>query len=73
MLLNTMYTLPPPPTARTEASGSSASWPGAGQARRSGMSLRDPKGGKILGLARDCVCVFPLQDCTFFNKKDILK
>lgn len=37
------------------------------------MSLRDPEGEKILGLARDCVCVFPLQDCTFFNKKDILK
>uniref|UniRef100_M3YVE5 Calcium and integrin-binding family member 2 n=1 Tax=Mustela putorius furo TaxID=9669 RepID=M3YVE5_MUSPF len=65
-----MYTVP---LARTEASGSSGSWPGAGRGRGSGLSLRDPEGEKILGLARDCVCVFPLQDCTFFNKKDILK
>lgn len=51
-----------------------------GASRPPGCSLprprrfpRGPEGKRGVGPAADCVCVFPSQDCTFFNKKDILK
>lgn len=36
--------------------------------------LKGSEEGRSLGPHSPlCVCVFPPQDCTFFNKKDILK
>lgn len=39
------------------------------------LLLCGPEGGRkgSGGRTTDCMCVFLLQDCTFFNKKDILK
>uniref|UniRef100_A0A673U329 Calcium and integrin-binding family member 2 n=1 Tax=Suricata suricatta TaxID=37032 RepID=A0A673U329_SURSU len=73
-LLHLQPVCPPPqasvPWARSQASGSNL-WAGhpAALCPRPRRFLRGPSGL----WACSGLCVFPSQDCTFFNKKDILK